>query len=83
MVQSMSNPGNYLDNAMAESFFATLKSELECRVFPSRAEAHRAIAKYIDGFYNSVRLLSALNYNPPIAFERRNLLTSNLKTLSV
>ncbi|MBM3394792.1 MAG: hypothetical protein FJY37_09215 [Betaproteobacteria bacterium] len=50
---------------------------------PSRAEAHRAIAKYIDGFYNSVRLHSALNYNPPIAFERRNLLTSNLKTLSV
>jgi putative transposase len=83
MVQSMSNPGNCLDNAMAESFFATLKTELGCRVFASRAQAHRAIAQYIDGFYNPVRLHSALSYDAPIAFERRNLFTTNLKTLSV
>jgi len=75
MVQSMSNPGNCLDNAMAESFFATLKSELERRVFVSRGEAHRAVARYIDGFYNPTRLHSALNYESPIDFERRFLLT--------
>lgn len=79
MVQSMSNPGNCLDNAMAESFFATLKTELGIVTFASRADAHRAIAKYIDGFYNPTRLHSSLNYRSPIDFERQNL----HKTLSV
>ena len=75
--------GNCLDNAMAESFFATLKCELERRVFESRAQAHRAVAKYIGGFYNPVRLHSAINYTSPIDFEQQNQLTSNiLKTLS-
>jgi len=82
IVQSMSNPGNCLDNAMAESFFATLKTELGCRVFASRADAHRAVASYIDGFYNPVRLHSALGYDSPIDFERRNLITQNTNTLS-
>lgn len=76
MVQSMSNPGNCLDNAMAESFFATLKSELDRRAFSSRAQAHRAVARYIDGFYNSTRLHSALNYESPIDFERHFLLNT-------
>ena len=83
IIQSMSNPGNCLDNAMAESFFATLKTELGCRVFASRADAHRAIANYIDGFYNPIRLHSSLGYESPIAFERKNLLTQNHKPLSV
>lgn len=82
MIQSMSNPGNCLDNAMAESFFASLKCELECRVFASRSQAHRAIAKYIDGFYNPVRLHSGIGYTSPIDFERQNQLTNNLKSLS-
>lgn len=79
IVQSMSNPGNCLDNAMAESFFATLKTELGMDTFATRADAHRAIAKYIDGFYNPMRLHSSLNYRSPIDFERPNL----HKTLSV
>lgn len=83
MIQSMSNPGNCLDNAMAESFFAALKTELGSRVFASRADAHRAVAKYIDGFYNPVRMHSALSYRSPIDFERQNLLTKNIKNLSV
>ena len=39
-------------------------------MFPSRHEAHQAIARYIDGFYNSVRLHSTIGYLSPIAFER-------------
>lgn len=70
MVQSMSGAGNCLDNAMAESFFATLKSELDQRVFVSRAAAHQAIARYIDGFYNPTRMHSALGFKAPIDFER-------------
>lgn len=67
---SMSRPGNCWDNAPVESFFRTLKTELEDRVlWPTRQAATRAIASYIDGFYNTTRLHSSLNYQSPMDFE--------------
>jgi putative transposase len=69
---SMSGKGNCYDNAMVETFFKTLKAELVWRtVFQTRAEAHDALARYIDGFYNPVRRHSALGYVSPAQFERR------------
>ncbi len=57
---------------MVETFFKTLKSELVWRaVFQTRSEAERAIARYIDGFYNPVRRHSALDFVSPVQFERR------------
>ena len=69
---SMSGRGNCYDNSMVETFFKTLKSELVWRtVFQTRAEAQRALARYIDGFYNPVRRHSALGFVSPAQFERR------------
>ena len=69
---SMSGKGNCYDNAMVETFFKTLKSELVWRTtFHTRAEAEQAIARYIDGFYNPVRRHSALDFLSPAQFERR------------
>ena len=69
---SMSGKGNCFDNAMVETFFKTIKSELVWRtVFYTRAEAGQAIARYIDGFYNPVRRHSALAYLSPAQFERQ------------
>jgi len=67
---SMSGKGNCYDNAMVETFFKTLKSELIWRtVFLSRWQAERAIGTFIDGFYNPTRRHSALGYKSPILFE--------------
>ena len=72
---SMSGKGNCYDNAMVETFFKTLKSELVWRtIFHTRAQAEQAIARYIDGFYNPVRRHSALDCVSPVQFER---LTAN------
>ena len=69
---SMSGKGNCYDNAMVETFFKTLKSELVWRAtFFTRADAERDIARYIDGFYNPVRRHSALDYLSPAQFEKR------------
>jgi putative transposase len=70
---SMSGKGNCYDNAVVETFFKTLKSELVWRtVFHTRAEASEALARYIDGFYNPIRRHSALDYVSPAQFERRS-----------
>jgi putative transposase len=70
MVQSMSGKGNCYDNAMVETVFKTIKSELVWRYsWQSRFEAECAIARYIDGFYNPIRRHSALVYQSPINFE--------------
>jgi putative transposase len=67
---SMSSKGNCYDNAMVETFFKTLKSELVWRtVFCTRREAELAIARYIDGFYHPVRRHSALSFTSPAQFE--------------
>ena len=69
---SMSGKGNCYDNAMVETFFKTLKSELVWRtIFQSRADATAAIGRYIDAFYNPVRRHSALDFKSPLQFERR------------
>lgn len=68
---SMSGKGNCYDNAMVETFFKTLKSELIWRtVYQTRRQAEIAIARYIDGFYNPIRRHSALTYLNPAQFER-------------
>jgi putative transposase len=62
----MGRVGQCWDNALAESFFGALKNELVHRmVFATRAKARRAIAEYIEVFYNRVRLHSALGYKTP------------------
>jgi len=69
---SMSRRGNCWDNAVAESFFATLKVELiHTTTWRTRAQTQRAIAEYIEFFYNARRRHSALGYLSPIDFERR------------
>lgn len=72
VVISMSGKGNCFDNAMVETFFKTLKSELIWRTtFFTRHDAQVAIARYIDGFYNPIRRHSALDFLSPAQFERR------------
>ena len=67
---SMSRAGECLDNAVAESFFGTLKSELIHRqAWPSRSSARAAIHEYIEVFYNRVRRHSTLGYRAPAEFE--------------
>jgi transposase InsO family protein len=65
---------------MMETVFKTIKSEMIWRIsWQSRFEAERAIARYIDGFYNPVRRHSALGFQSPINFEA----TCNLETLAL
>ena len=75
IVCSMSRKGNCWDNAVAESFFATLKRELEgCEAgFETRQEARRELFEYIEIFYNRERRHSALGYLSPTQFERSAL----------
>jgi len=67
---SMSRAGDRYDNAVAESFFASLKKEcVHHRRFATRTEAFDAIAPYIDGCHNPVRRHSAIEYLSPINYE--------------
>jgi transposase InsO family protein len=67
---SMSGKGNCYDNAMVETFFKTLKSEVVWRtVFDTRAEATKTIGGYIDQFYNPTRRHSALDFRSPVQYE--------------
>jgi putative transposase len=72
VVPSMSRRGNCWDNAVAESFFATLEHELlVLHDFHSHREAERAIAEFIDDWYNPVRRHSTLGYVSPMQYERQ------------
>ena len=72
MMASMGSRGDCFDNAMAESFFATLECELLAQQrFPTRNAARLALLDSIEGFYNSHRRHSALDYLSPAAYERR------------
>ena len=72
---SMSRAGDCLDNAVAESFFATLKAELvDTRTWPTRAAARTAIFEWIEVWYNRQRRHSTLGYLTPVAHEEQHLL---------
>ena len=76
LVTSMSRKGDCWDNAVAESFFATLRAEhVEHERYPTRSAAQRSIGAYIDGFYNLHRRHSTIDYLSPIEFELRNQIT--------
>ena len=67
----MSRRGNYYDNTMMESFWATLKTECFAgEKPPARQAARLLIFDYIETFYNRRRLHSGLSYQSPLAFER-------------
>ncbi len=69
---SMSRRGNCWDNAVVESFFATLKRELvQQERWETRSEATRALADYIEGWYNRARRHSALGYVSPLEWEEQ------------
>ncbi|MFD5121233.1 integrase core domain-containing protein [Streptomyces sp. NPDC058385] len=66
----MGRTGQYRDNALAESFFATIKRELlGASYWPSRAAARTAIFDFIEGSYNLHRLHSSLGYRTPAEYE--------------
>jgi len=72
VAQSMSRRGDCFDNAVAEAFFATLEHELLAEAdFATRAEAHRAVAEFIELWYNAERRHSALGYVSPMQYERQ------------
>ena len=71
---SMGSVGDAHDNAMCESFFATLECELLARRrFTSQAEARMAVFSYIEGWYNPARRHSGIRYLSPIAYEMQML----------
>lgn len=74
---SMGSVGDAYDNALCESFFATLECELiDRRRFQSQAEARMAVFDFIEGFYNPRRRHSALDYASPVEYERKYALAA-------
>ena len=70
IIQSMSRKGNCWDNAVAESFFHTLKTELVYHeIYETRAQANQSIFEYIEVYYNRQRSHSTNNYLSPVEFE--------------
>jgi Integrase core domain len=73
VVLSVGRSGLCWDNAVAESFFATIKRELiDTRPWPTRAGLEHAVFDYIEGWYNTRRLHSSLGYKSPAVFEAIN-----------
>lgn len=70
LIGSMSRKGNCWDNAIAESFFHTLKVELiyEC-VYKTREIARQSIFQYLEAYYNKNRMHSAIDYKTPFELE--------------
>jgi transposase InsO family protein len=72
VVLSVGLAGECWDNAVAESFFATIKREfIDTRAWPTRAGLRRAIFEYVEGWYNTRRLHSSLDYVSPAEWEAR------------
>jgi putative transposase len=72
ITQSLSRPRQCWDNAVAESFFASLKLELiDRRSWATRAQVRAAVFDYIERFYNRRRLHSSLDYLTPVEYEAR------------
>jgi putative transposase len=71
---SMGTVGDAYDNAMAESFFASLECELiDRRSFETKTDARLALFTYIEGWYNPSRRHSALQYRSPVNYEKEML----------
>ncbi len=85
MRSSIGCRGQCWDNALAESFFAALKNELVYRIsFPIQNHTRRAIAEYIEVFYNRMRIHSALGYKTPeVAKDHRQHQPKQRKTRKV
>jgi len=82
VVPSVGSVGDAYDNAMAESFFATLECELlDRRCFRTQAEGKLAVFEYMEGFYNPRRRHSSLGYRSPVAFERAMMGQSSVRRL--
>jgi transposase InsO family protein len=80
---SVGRKGQCWDNAVAESFFATIKTELlDRRAWPTRAAAHRAIFSWIEGWYNTRRRHSTLDYLSPAAYEAKLCNESHLRQVA-
>jgi len=74
---SMGSVGDCFDNAMCESFFATLECELIDRsTFRTHEDARQAIFDFIEGFYNTRRRHSSIGYDSPVQFEKRQALVA-------
>lgn len=81
MLGSMGSVGSALDNAMAESFFASLQTELlDRRSWPTRALLKTAIFDYIEIPYNRTRRHSRLDYQSPLDYEAVNQARTSLAT---
>jgi putative transposase len=81
IMASMGSKGDAYDNAAAESFMATIKTELIYRNrFKTRDEARLAVFRYIEGFYNPTRRHSALGYKSPADYERMLMATEQTAT---
>ena len=77
----MGSVGDAYDNAMCESFFATLECELLARSrFKTQAEAQHAIFEFVEGFYNLRRRHSSIGYLSPVDYERRHPATRSIPT---
>ena len=75
IVQSMSRKGNCWDNAVAESFFHTLKTELIYHeIYETKAQANQSIFEYIEVYYNRERMHSSNNNLSPVEFEEKMML---------
>jgi len=71
ILASRGSQGDSYDNALMESFFATLECELlDGRAFPTHRMARTALFEFLEGFYNTQRRHSALNYLSPSDYER-------------
>ena len=74
----MGSVGDAYDNAMCESFFATLECELLDRTrFRTQAEAKMAVFSFIEGWYNPLRRHSGLDYLSPVEYERRHMVLAS------
>lgn len=81
VVQSLSRVGQCWDNAVAESFFGTLKEELIYRVvLPTRSHARRVVFEWIEVFYNRLRRHSSLGSCSPVDYERCVIATAGSRT---
>jgi len=75
---SMGSKGDAFDNAVAESFFATIKKELVHRQpWPTRRDLSSAVFEYVEAFYNRQRRHSTLGYLSPEEFEQKDITTTN------